>query len=81
MIAYNILRIIGMAAMNGHDMLVRHSTIKRRRIRTVIDNLILITGHLTDHARKLWLALGVLMFGFVLSSEWLNRFEFCGIRY
>jgi hypothetical protein len=40
------------------DMPVRHSTIKRRRIRTVIDNLILIAGHLTDHARKLRLALG-----------------------
>lgn len=39
-------------------MPVRHSTIKRRRIRTVIDNLILIAGHLTDHARKLRLALG-----------------------
>ena len=57
MIAYNILRIIGTAAMKGHDMPVRHSTIKRRRIRTVIDNLILIAGHLTDHARKLRLAL------------------------
>ena len=39
-------------------MPVRHSTIKRRRIRTVIDNLILLAGHLTDHARKLQLALG-----------------------
>ena len=58
MIAYNILRIIGTAAMKGNDMPVRHSTIKRRRIRTVIDNLILIAGHLTDHARKLCLALG-----------------------
>ena len=58
MIAYNILRIIGTAAMKGNDMPVRHSTIKRRRIRTVIDNLILIAGHLTDHARKLRLALG-----------------------
>ena len=52
MIAYNILRIIGTAAMKGNDMPVRHSTIKRRRIRTVIDDLILIAGHLTDHARK-----------------------------
>ena len=34
MIAYNILRIIGTAAMKGNDMPVRHSTIKRRRIRT-----------------------------------------------
>ena len=58
MIAYNILRIIGTAAMKGNDMPVRHSTIKRRRIRTVIDNLILLAGHLTDHARKLRLALG-----------------------
>lgn len=58
MIAYNILRIIGTAAMKEPDMPVRHSTIKRRRIRTVIDNLILIAGHLTDHARKLRLALG-----------------------
>lgn len=58
MIAYNILRIIGIAAMKGNDMPVHHSTIKRRRIRTVIENLILIAGHLMDHARKLRLSLG-----------------------
>lgn len=58
MIAYNILRIIGTAAMKGKDMPVRHDAIKHRRIRTVIDNLILIAGHLTNHARKLRLALG-----------------------
>lgn len=57
MIAYNILRIIGTAAMKGNDMPVRHSTIKCRRIRIVIDNLILIAGHLTDHARILRLSL------------------------
>lgn len=67
MIAYNILRIIGTAAMKGHDMPVRHSTIKRRRIRTVIDNLILIAGHLTDHARKLRIALGH-------SNGWISTF-------
>ena len=67
MIAYNILRIIGAAAMKGKDMPVRHNTIKRRRIRTVIDNLILIAGHLTDHARKLRLALG-------RSNAWISTF-------
>lgn len=67
MIAYNILRIIGAATMKGHDMPVRHSTIKHRRIRTVIDNLILIAGHLTDHARKLRLALG-------RSNSWISTF-------
>ena len=44
--------------MKGNDMPVRHSTIKRRTIRTVIDNLILLAGHLTNHARKLRLTLG-----------------------
>ena len=42
MIAYNILRIIGTESMKNNDMPVRHSTIKRRRIRTIIDNLMLI---------------------------------------
>lgn len=57
MLAYNILRIIGTEAMKKNDMTVRHKTIKRRRIRTVIDRLILIAGHLTVHARKMKLAL------------------------
>lgn len=58
MIAYNILRIIGTEAMKKKDMPIRHSTIKRRRLRTIIDNLMLIAGHLTAHAHKLKLALG-----------------------
>ncbi len=39
MIAYNILRIIGTEAMKKQDMPIRHSTIKRRRIKTVIEQL------------------------------------------
>lgn len=58
MIAYNVLRIIGTEAMKKNDMPVRHKTIKRRRIRTVIERLMLIAGHLTTHARKILLALG-----------------------
>ena len=67
MLAYNILRIIGTEAMKKNDMPVRHKTIKRRRIRTVIDRLILIAGHLTVHARKMKLALG-------RSNPWANAF-------
>lgn len=67
MIAYNILRIIGTEAMQRRDMPIRHQTIKRRRIRTVIDRLMLIAGHLTVHARKIVLALG-------RSSPWANTF-------
>lgn len=58
MIAYNILRIIGTETMKKRDMPIRHSTIKRRRLRTIIDNLMLIAGHLTAHAHILKLALG-----------------------
>lgn len=67
MLAYNILRIIGTEAMKKNDMPVRHKTIKRRRIRTVIDRLILIAGHLTVHARQMKLALGK-------SNPWANAF-------
>ena len=67
MIAYNVLRIIGTEAMKKNDMPVRHKPIKRRRIRTVIERLMLIAEHLTVHARKVLLALG-------RSSPWANTF-------
>ena len=67
MIAYNINRIIGVEIMKGKDALVRHSTIKRRRIRTIIDNILQIAGHFTEHARKLKLSLG-------RSNSWRNTF-------
>lgn len=67
MIAYNILRIIGTEAMKKQDMPIRHSTIKRRRIKTVIERLMLIAGHLTVHARRMVLSLG-------RSSPWANTF-------
>ncbi len=67
MIAYNVLRIIGTEAMKKQDMPVRHDSINRRRIRTIIDNLILIADHLTVHACKLRLALG-------RSNVWITTF-------
>lgn len=67
MIAYNILRIIGTEAMKKCDMPIRRDTIKRRRIRTVIEKLMLIAGHFSMYARKIILALG-------RSSPWANTF-------
>ena len=67
MIAYNINRIIGVEVMKGKDAPVRHSTIKRRRIRTIIDNILQIAGHFTEHARRLKLSLG-------RSNGWRNTF-------
>lgn len=58
MIAYNILRIMGQVSLlSGTTPKTKHE-VKRRRIRTVIDNLISIAGHVTTHCRKTVLALG-----------------------
>ena len=72
MIAYNIIRIIGVELMKGNDAPVRHKTVKRRKIGTIIDNILLIAGHLTEHARRLKLALG-------RSNGWRKAFvRLCG---
>lgn len=56
MCAYNILRMIGDESIGpGHPM--RHP-VKRRRIGTVIKNLIMMACHVTKHARKSKIGLG-----------------------
>ena len=67
MIAYNILRIIGTEAMKKRDMPIRHKTVRRRRLATVIKNLMLIAGHLTSHGRKIRISLG-------RSNSWNHTF-------
>lgn len=57
-IAYNILRLIGQESLKSkHSPKTRHP-VKRRRIRTVIGNLIQIAGHVTTHGRRIVLAIG-----------------------
>ena len=57
-LAYNILRIIGQSSLkSSHAPKTKHK-VRRRRIRTVISNLILIAGHVTEHARNVLLSLG-----------------------
>jgi hypothetical protein len=65
MIAYNLLRMIGQESLKHKQPDKR--PVRRRRLRTVIANLILIAGHLTSHARKLRLSLGK-------SSAWAAAF-------
>lgn len=56
MCAYNILRMIGDESIGpGHPM--RH-LVKRRRIGTVIKNLVMMACHVTKHARKSKIGLG-----------------------
>ena len=57
MIAYNILRIIGQKSLKKKDAPGRKK-IHRRRIRTVISNLMQFAGHLTEHAGRLVLTIG-----------------------
>jgi len=57
MIAYNILRLIGQESLKKCDSPTRKK-VRRRRIRTVISNLMQFAGHLTEHAGRVVLALG-----------------------
>ena len=57
MIAYNILRMIGQGTIGGRAPCQKRN-VKRRRLRTVISNLIMMAGHVTMHARQLIIGLG-----------------------
>ena len=56
LIAYNLLRMIGQESLRRKPDQKRR--VKRRRIRTVIDNIIRCASHVTEHARKRVIALG-----------------------
>jgi hypothetical protein len=55
--AYNILRIMGQESLRKDDA-PRKRPVIRRRIRTVIQNLITIAVRVVRHARKVYLSLG-----------------------
>lgn len=57
-LAYNILRLIGQESLKSKRAPKSKHPVKRRRIRTVIGNLIQIAGHVTTHGRRVVLALG-----------------------
>jgi hypothetical protein len=63
---YNILRIIGQSALGGDTKLIRHD-VHRLRLKTVINRLMFIAGHVTRHARQIYLSLG-------RSNIWRNAF-------
>jgi len=57
-LAYNILRMMGQESLKVNDTRKLKQSVRRRRLRTVISNLILIAGHVTEHSRRMILALG-----------------------
>lgn len=56
-LAMNILRLMGQRGLLGPDAPIRHSA-KRRRIKTVMQELIYRAGRLIEHGRRLILGLG-----------------------
>ena len=56
-VAMNILRLMGQSGLLGPDAPVRHPA-KRRRLKTVIQELIYKAGRIIEHGRKLILGLG-----------------------
>ena len=69
-IAYNILRMIGQGTV-GKRAPRQKRAVKRRRLRTVISDLIMMASHITSHARQLIMGLGK-------SNVWRHIFaDFC----
>lgn len=56
-VAMNILRLMGQRGLLGPDAPVRHAA-KRRRLKTVMQELIYKAGRIIEHGRKLILGLG-----------------------
>ena len=53
----NILRLMGQAGLHGPDEPVRHEA-KRRRLKTIMQELVYRAGRLIEHGRRLILGLG-----------------------
>ena len=69
-IAYNILRMIGQGTI-GKRAPRQKRAVKRRRLRTVISDLIMMASHIANHARQLIMGLGK-------SNVWRHIFaDFC----
>ena len=69
-IAYNILRMIGQGTI-GKRAPRQKRAVKRRRLRTVISDLIMMASHITNHAMQLIMGLGK-------SNVWRHIFaDFC----
>ena len=67
-LAFNILRMIGQEALGRRNPRHREN-VKRRRHRTVINNLINMACHVTSHARQMVIGLGK-------SNVWRDVFQY-----
>lgn len=72
-ISYNILRMIGQETIGGCIPRQKRD-VKRRRLRTVISNLIMMAIHVTTHARQV-------IMGFEKSNVWRHIFTYIFNRF
>lgn len=56
LLTYNILRMIGQESISWRGTATKHK-VRHRRLRTVIGNMILMAGHITEHPRQMLLCL------------------------
>ena len=56
-LVYNILRMIRQESSGRRGTATKHK-VRRRRLRTVSGNMIMMVGHVTGHARQMLLGLG-----------------------
>lgn len=56
-LVYNILRMIRQESCGRRGKATKHK-LRRRRLRTVIGNMIMMVDHVTEHARQMLLGLG-----------------------
>ena len=54
-LAYNILRLLGLVGLTGPDAPVRHEA-KRRRLRTVMQELVYVAARVVESGRQLALS-------------------------
>ena len=71
-LAYNLLRMIGQESLKHHPP--QKKSVRRRRLRTVIQNLILLASHVTNHARRCVMNLG-------RSNTWRYAFHQIYLRF
>ena len=72
-ISYNILRMIGQETIGGRTPRQKRD-VKRRRLRTVISNLIMMASHVTTHARQVIMGLGKSNVGRDIIADVFHKF-------
>ncbi len=70
-LAYNILRMIGQESIGRKGTKTKHK-VRRRRLRTVIGNMIMTASHVTEHARQLLIGLAEVIYGGMLLRRYIQ---------